>query len=139
MTNRPACSSWATRLGTHPGQIAPAVLNHCHSKLLRATGASHSWVTFNLGRARFRQYCLLPTVIRQMSDETPPDNGSELNCSAFDNSRMRRNASRIISVVSGSASEPDDIIDRSSIHPLRLLFAAMHESGKSSATCNGAA
>src|SRR6516164_7038289 len=111
MTNRPACLSWATRLGTHSGQIAPAVRNHCHSKLLRSTGASHSWATFSLGRARLRQYCLLPTVIRQISDETPPDNGSELNCSAFDSSRIRRSVSRIISRVSGLATEPDDVIE----------------------------
>ena len=63
MTNRPACWSWATRFGTHSGQIAPAVRNHSHSKLLRLTGASHSWVTFNLGRACFKQYCLFPTVM----------------------------------------------------------------------------
>src|SRR5262245_12875288 len=112
MTNRPAFWSWATRFGTHSGQIAPAVRNHCHSKLLRPTGASHSWVTFNLGRARFKQYCLLPTVIRQMSDETPPDNGSQLNCSAFDSRPMRLIVSQIDSRVSGSATEPDGLIDK---------------------------
>src|SRR5262249_14799315 len=111
MTNRPACSSWATRFGTHPGQIAPAVRNHSHSKLLRLTGASHSWGTFNLGRARFKQYCLLPTVIRQMSDETPPDNGSQLNCSGFDSRPTRLIVSQIDSRVSGSATEPDGLID----------------------------
>src|SRR5215813_657430 len=112
MTNRPAFWSWATRFGTHSGQIAPAVRNHRHSKLLRPTGASHSWVTFNLGRARFKQYCLLPTVIRQMSEETPPDNGSPLNCSAFDSRPMRMLVSQIDSRVSGSATEPDGLIDK---------------------------
>src|SRR6516225_8831619 len=76
------------------------------------TGASHSWVTFNLGRARFKQYCLLPTVIRQMSDETPPDNGSQLNCSGFDSRPTRLIVSQIDSRVSGSATEPDGLIDR---------------------------
>ena len=70
------------------------------------------WVTFNLGRARFKQYCLLPTVIRQMSDETPPDNGSQLNCSAIDSRPMRLIVSQIDSRVSGSATEPDGFIDK---------------------------
>src|SRR5262249_46027206 len=112
MRNRPACWSWTMRFVTDSGQIAPAVRNHSHSKLLRLTGGSHSWVTFNLGRARFKQYCLLPTVIRQMSDETPPDNGSQLNCSGSDSRPTRLIVSQIDSRVSGSATEPDGLIDR---------------------------
>jgi hypothetical protein len=82
--------------------------------VLRPTGASHSWATFNLGRARFRQYCLFPTVIRQLSDETPPDNGSQLNCAAFDNRPMRLIVWQIISRVNGSALEPDGRIGQES-------------------------
>ena len=81
-------------------------------KAVAAHGASHSWVTFNLGRARFKQYCLLPTVIRQTSDETPPDKGSQLNCSGFDSRPTRLIVSQIDSRVSGSATEPDGLIDR---------------------------
>src|ERR1700680_2628439 len=81
MTNRPACWSWATRLGTESGQIAPAVRHHCHSDLLRLTGDSHNCATFNLGSARLRQYRFLPTVISQISDETPPESGSQMHCS----------------------------------------------------------
>src|SRR5262245_39580973 len=112
MTNRPACWSWATRFGTHSGQIAPAVRNHSHSKLLRLTSASHSWVTFNLGRPPYKQYCLLPTDTCQMPDETPPYNGPQLNCSAFDSRPMRLIGSQLDSRVSGSATEPDGLIDK---------------------------
>src|SRR5262249_20770527 len=112
MTNRPACWSWATRFGTHSGQIAPAVRNYSHSKLLRLTGASHIWVSFILGSASFTQSCLLPIDSRQMSDEPPPDNGSQLNCSGFDSRPTRLIVSQIDSRVSGSATEPDGLIDR---------------------------
>src|SRR6516165_5549807 len=112
MTNSPACRSCARRLGTHCGQIAPTVRNHCHSKRLRSTGASQTWGTFSLGSARLRQYCLLPTAMRQISDETPPDKGCAQNGSPCEMRPMRRSVSPIISRVSGPAEQPEGIIDQ---------------------------
>src|SRR5262249_27092270 len=102
MTNRPASGSWATRLGTASGQIAPAVRNHHHSNLLRLTGAYHNLVTFNLRSARLRQARLLPTVIFQISDETPPDSGSQIHFSPSGSRPIRPIILQIVSGVSES-------------------------------------
>src|SRR5262245_11200356 len=110
MTNRPASGSWATRLGTASGQIAPAVRNHQHSNLLRLTGASHNSINCSLGRAGLRQYRFLPTVSFQISDETPPDSGSQMHVSPSGSRPIPPIISQIVSGVSESGQRLDGFI-----------------------------